>query len=281
MNCEPFRTTAGFRILPGFIREQECKKCVFALIDSVRRRQKQAPCAHSSRHMSRRSKIFLLSLLLTTSGVWGCQKDSSSPTTPIPQEQIVYVAMGASDAVGVGAFPLENGYVYKVRDGLQPYAGRVDLDNLGASGERISYIETTELPTAIVRKPDVVTLWAGPNDVGGGVAAVEFEASLGRIFAALRQQSSAIVVMANVPDLTVLPFYQLFPDEDVTPARIQAYNESIARQCAIYGVPFVDLYTDRYAENLEYVAIDGFHPSNAGHAKLAELFLGLILEAME
>lgn len=225
-------------------------------------------------------RIFLLSLLLIVSGLISCQKNSSSPTTPISQEQITYVAMGASDAVGVGAFPLEDGYVYKIRDDLLSYADRVEFENLGASGERISYYENTELPAAIAHKPDVVTIWAGPNDVGGGVDTAKFEAALERVLAALRQQSSAIIVMANVPDLTVLPFYQLFPDEDVTLARIQAYNEAIARQCAAYGVPLVDLYRGRYAENVEYVSIDGFHPSNTGHAKLAELYLEEILKVL-
>ena len=228
-------------------------------------------------------RVFLFSLLLSTVGLIGCGKESSSPTTPsvpVSQDQLVYVAMGASDAVGIGAFPFDEGYVYKIRDGLQPYADSIEFENLGASGERISYYESTELPAAIVRAPDVVTIWAGPNDVGGGVDVGRFEAALARIFAALRQQSSAIVVMANVPDLTVLPFYTLFPDEDVTLASIQAYNNAIARQCAAYRIQLVDLYAGRYSENPDYVAIDGFHPSNAGHAKLAELFLEEILKTM-
>ena len=37
------------------------------------------------------------------------------------------VAMGASDAVGIGAFPLENGYVYQIRDGLKSRANEVVL----------------------------------------------------------------------------------------------------------------------------------------------------------
>ena len=231
--------------------------------------------------MSRSVKIFLAVLLVIEFGISGCRQDSSAPTTPGSQELIVYAALGASDAVGVGAFPLDEGYVYKIKDGLQPYANRVELHNLGVSGERIAYLEETELPAAIDRNPGVVTIWAGPNDVGGGVETAKFEASLGRILATLRQQSSAIVVMANVPDLTVLPFYLLFPDEDVTTARILSYNEAIARQCASYGVPLVDLYTDRYAENSAYISIDGFHPSNAGHAKLAELYLEEIVKNME
>ncbi len=208
----------------------------------------------------------------------GCHKDSSSPTTPgSARNRIVYVALGASDAVGIGAFPLENGYVYKIRDGLTTYANTVELYNLGVSGKRIGYIESTELPTAIARQPAVVTIWAGPNDLTGGVDVATFETRLGRVFAQLRQQTSAIVVMANIPDMTVLPRFLLFPDSDVTLERVQAYNAAISRQTATYNIPLVDLYTARYSENIEYISIDGFHPSNAGYAKMAELYLEQIL----
>jgi lysophospholipase L1-like esterase len=224
---------------------------------------------------------FLFFLLFVGSGLPGCRNENSSPTIPVRQELLVYVAMGASDAVGVGAFPLSEGYVYQIGDGLQVYAGRVDLNNLGESGERISHYERVQLPAALAANPHIVTIWAGPNDVGGGVEAARFEAALERIFAALRQQSSAIIIMANVPDLTVLPFYRLFPDEDVTHTRIQAYNQAIARQCKAYGVSLIDLYAGRYAENIDYISIDGFHPSDAGHKKLAELYLEKIAEFMQ
>ncbi len=93
--------------------------------------------------------------------VTACSHDGNSPTTPSRRSQLTYVAMGASDAVGIGAFPLDEGYVYKIRDGLSQFADTVELTNLGVSGERIKYIEETALPTAIARDPDVVTLWLG------------------------------------------------------------------------------------------------------------------------
>ncbi len=211
-------------------------------------------------------------------GLTGCGGNSSSPTTPAHREKIIYAALGASDAVGVGAFPLDNGYVYKIRDGLEPYANEVELHNLGVSGERIGYIERTELPAALARTPDVVTIWAGPNDLTGGVSVETFEASLANVFAQLKNAASACVVMANVPDLTALPLFQLFPDEDVTIDRVQAYNAAIARQTAAYNILLVDLYTPKYAENWSYVSLDGYHPSNEGHAKIAELYLELLLK---
>ena len=228
--------------------------------------------------MPRFLRIIVCAMFFGGIGLFGCQNDSSSPTTPAMQDRIVYVALGASDAVGIGAFPLENGYVYKIRDGLEAYANTIELHNLGVSGVRIGYIESTELPTAIARQPDVVTIWAGPNDITGGIDGATFESRLGNVFAQLRQQTSAIIVMANIPDMTVLPRFQLFPDSDVTIERVHAYNAAIVRQTSTYKIPLVDLYTARYSENIEYISLDGFHPSNAGYAKMAELYLELIVK---
>jgi acyl-CoA thioesterase-1 len=185
--------------------------------------------------------------------------------------------MGASDAVGIGAFPLDNGYVYRVRDGLKARANTVDLYNLGVSGKRISYIESTELPAALIFEPDVVTIWAGPNDVVHGITVEGFEASLIRVLSQLRQSTSAVIVIANVPDMTKVPRFMIDPDSDVTGQRIAAYNDAIARQAAVYSVPVVDLFGGGYATDWNYVSIDGFHPNNEGHAKIAELFLDVIL----
>jgi lysophospholipase L1-like esterase len=188
--------------------------------------------------------------------------------------------MGASDAVGIGAFPLENGYVYKVRDGLRQRADTVELFNLGVSGKRIGYIEDTELPFGLARQPNVVTIWAGPNDIIHGTQVEEFETSLANIFLQLRQATTALVVMANVPDMTQIPRFLLDPDPDVTIQRIAAFNDAIARQTALHSIPLVDLFGGGYASDWSNVSLDGFHPSNQGHAKIAELYLELILSQL-
>jgi lysophospholipase L1-like esterase len=223
--------------------------------------------------MKRHIIIAILFLCISVSFI-GC---GDSPTSP-KRAKIVYVAMGASDAVGIGAFPLENGYVYRIRDGLKKRAQNVYLYNLGVPGIRIGFIEDTELPVAITCKPEVVTIWAGANDIVRGDSAEKFENSLEEIFSKLRQETTAFIIIANIPDLTELPSFQDNPDSDVTPEKIAAYNTAIARQAVAYNVSVVDLLSGEYASDWEYVSIDGFHPSNEGHAKLAELYLDIILD---
>jgi lysophospholipase L1-like esterase len=225
--------------------------------------------------LTMRRKLFagiLLCLCIFCLG--GCGK--SSPTSPT-FDRLVYVALGASDAVGIGAFPLDNGYVYRVRDGLKVRADTVELYNLGVSGKRISYIESTELPAALMFEPNVVTIWAGPNDIIHGTSVEDFEASLTCVLSQLRQSTSAVIVIANVPDMTQVPRFLIDPDADVTLQRIAAYNDAIEQQAAVYSVPIIDLFGGGYATDWDYVSIDGFHPSNEGHAKIAELFLDVIL----
>lgn len=216
----------------------------------------------------------IITVLLLIAILLGC--DGDSPTSPQKYERLVYAAMGASDAVGIGAFPLDNGYVYKIRDGLQERSEEVVLYNLGESGKRIGYIEDTELPAAIEVQPDLVTIWAGPNDIIHGTEVNKFEQALSNVLYQLRAQTSALIVIANVPDLTVIPRFIVDPDPDVTVARVTDFNIAISEQAAAYNIPLVDLYSGGYANDWEYVSIDGFHPSNKGHAKIAELFLDLI-----
>ncbi len=227
------------------------------------------------KHIMTRKTFVCLLLCLGMFVSGGCGKHS--PTSPT-FARLVYVALGASDAVGIGAFPLNKGYVYRVRDGLKSRADTVELYNLGVSGKRMAYIESTELPFALTRNPNVVTLWAGPNDITAGSSPEEFEASLMRVLSQLRQSTNAVIVLANVPDMTQVPRFLLDPDPDVTIERVAAYNDAIVRQAAIYSVPVVDLFGGGYASDWNYVSIDGFHPSNEGHAKIAGLFLDIILQ---
>ncbi|GAK59854.1 lipolytic protein G-D-S-L family [Candidatus Vecturithrix granuli] len=225
-----------------------------------------------------RWKILCIFVTFLCSGLSGCDKDS--PTSPQYFERLVYVAMGASDAVGIGAFPLEKGYVYQIRDALKSRADEVVLYNLGVSGKRINYIESTELPTAISVQPHVLTIWAGPNDLIHGVDAATFEQSLATVLMQLRQSTSAVIVLANIPDLTLLPRFLIDPDPDVTVDRVHAFNLALARQAGVYAVPLVDLYAGDYASNWDYVSLDGFHPSNEGHTKIAELYLEILLKSL-
>ena len=100
--------------------------------------------------------ILLFMVSLTLSGCGG----SSNPA-------LRYTALGASDAVGVGALPPTRGYVFRIREGLEQQVGRsVDLLNLGIPGAQVGQIdEAFQRSIQSGNRPDLVTLCTGANDL--------------------------------------------------------------------------------------------------------------------
>ena len=220
------------------------------------------------------SRISLVATLLLAMGLGaaGC-------ASRIPSE-IIYAAFGASDAVGIGAVPLKNGYVWLIRDALDRKIETVRLINLGVPAADIRGIE--DLLTLALRsglQPDLVTLWAGTNDIVAGEDPKYFEERLEDILELLREETSATIVMADIPDLTQIPRFEEEPSEFVTRARIQAFNDAIHRQADEFDIDLVPMADSPVVR--ECVSdTDGFHPNNRGHRKIADLFLSTILPAL-
>ena len=190
-----------------------------------------------------------------------------------------YLALGASDAAGIGAEPVTDGYVFRIQEALEERLGEAPLANLGLPGAGIEAIAASLDAFLEARtRPDVVTLWTGPNDLIRGDDPAAFEAELAQILGRLRAETDALVVIANVPDLTQLPRFRAYqgPARDPVLARIGAFNAAIRRQAERFDVVLVDLFAYPIEDELVSRA-DGFHPSNDGHRRLAEVFLAEIL----
>jgi acyl-CoA thioesterase-1 len=187
--------------------------------------------------------------------------------TPRP---LVYVAIGASDAVGVGA-------VDPARDGWVPVLHRrlpVDarLVNLGISGSLLREALVQQLPVALDANPDLVTVWLAVNDFAAQVPLEEYCAGLDQLLDAITTQTHARVLVANVPDLTQVPVFGAVP-RDLLEAEILRWNAAIADVVDRHGAVLVDLYPfgAELAGRPELVGGDGFHPSTRGYRRLAEV----------
>jgi lysophospholipase L1-like esterase len=223
--------------------------------------------------MRRRDVVLALAGL----GLAGC---GGGPGGIATRNAVLYTAFGASDAFGIGAQPISNGYVYRVRDGLDARLNTVNLINLGIPGAEVDRIaESARVFLQARARPDIVTLWTGANDVIAGRLVADFEPDLGNMLARLRADTDALIVMANLPDLTRLPRFAARPQPTVTAERIRTYNEAIARQAARYRVPLVELFAQPIEAEL-VSDVDGFHPSNAGHARIAQVFLDALLRGL-
>ena len=119
---------------------------------------------------------------------------------------IIYAALGASDAVGIGSnIPGSQGYVPLIATHLPKGS---HLINLGISGIQLHEALSQELPLALTTSPNLITIWLVANDFIGGVTYDNYVHDLNTLLQQLRLSTHARVVMANLPDLTRLPAFE-------------------------------------------------------------------------
>jgi acyl-CoA thioesterase I len=183
---------------------------------------------------------------------------------------LTYVAIGASDAVGVGASnPESEGWVPRFGARLGP---NVHVVNLGVSGSTLSQALSEQVGPAVDAQPDVVSVWLAVNDLNARVPLEDYSAQLDSLLGQL-EQTHAHVLVGNVPDLEPLAAYRGI-DPAPLRAEVDAWNAVIADTTARHGATLVDLYAhwQEVAQHPEYIASDGFHPSSEGYQALADAF---------
>ena len=185
-----------------------------------------------------------------------------------------YVAIGASDTVGVGASdPAKGSWPALVAARLP--AGSPPYTNLGVSGSLALQAVTQQLPGAIAQKPTLVSVWLAVNDLNATIDPASFADSIGQIVDGLVQKTTATIFIGNVPDLRTVPAY-VEVDKTRLFAGIQAYNNAITAIAARYPdrVKVVDLFTGSAAlVSTATVSQDGFHPSDEGYRLIADRFV--------
>ncbi len=227
--------------------------------------------------------LFLL-LLCTACASGGTATTTTAAVTPtltqpISAQQILagpltYVALGASDAVGVGSNqPGSQGYVPLLTKLLPKGSHTV---NLGISGVHLHEALSEELPIALTTSPKLITIWLVANDFVAGVPYNGYMQDLDTLLNQLRTRTQARIVMGNLPDLTRLP---AFASQNATQkaqmlTAIERWNTRIASIASHYHVAIVDLFSQYklLTQHPEYISADGFHPSPLGYAQLANYF---------
>jgi lysophospholipase L1-like esterase len=193
----------------------------------------------------------------------GCSSPNSAPPH-------TYVALGASDAVGIGApDPAHDGWVPQF--GASLGAG-TRVVNLGVSGSTLHQALAEQLGPALDAHPDVVTVWLAVNDLNAHVPLESYGSDLDRLLAML-EPTHARILVANVPDLTALAPYAGVPADQLS-AEVDRWNLVIAETAARHGAELVDLHAhwQEVAKHPEYLSGDGFHPSPEGYQRLAAVF---------
>jgi lysophospholipase L1-like esterase len=221
--------------------------------------------------MPSRRRLLLAAPWLVLGGL-ACRSAASSAPAPRP---VTYVAIGASDTVGVGATNPEPESWPAVLHGRLP-AGST-LVNLGVSGSLLRQAIDQQLPVAVESAPDLVTVWLAVNDYAARAPLEPYLADLGTLLAELRSKTGATILVGNIPDLSGIPAAGRFD------LRFQdRWNAGIAATVLQHQTTLVDLRAiwREVRDHPEYISSDGFHPSTSGYRRLAELFYAAAAPAL-
>jgi acyl-CoA thioesterase-1 len=188
---------------------------------------------------------------------------------PAPQAATAggYAALGASETYGEGAVPRTLGFAYLVAATLHTKR----FVNAGIPGAPLASAYSTELKQALSIHPWLCTVFFGFNDLRTGVPRSAFLSQLRRLVKALRKTHARVLII-GLPDLSLLPAVSALHIPGVA-FLVQSWNagmQTVARQT---GADFMGLekFDQTIATHPEYVSSDGLHPSNAGHARIAQV----------
>ncbi|MGH9883207.1 MAG: SGNH/GDSL hydrolase family protein [Pyrinomonadaceae bacterium] len=187
-----------------------------------------------------------------------------------PTGPINYVALGDSTGAGVGA--KEGGYAARLFKRIVAARPGSRLTNLCVSGAMTADVLQSQVDRAVEAKPTLVTLGVGINDVGHGVSSAEFAQNFEAIVSRLTSQTSAPVVIANIPDTSSAPRIPEMMRPEIQ-RRIVLFNRLIDEIAARHGATVFDIYSTTHEllpTHPEFFSEDGFHPSDVGYEVWAE-----------
>jgi acyl-CoA thioesterase I len=187
---------------------------------------------------------------------------------------VMYVALGDSTVEGIGATRSEFNYVSRLYARLREVYRNARLQNLGVGGATSVDVLARQLDRTVTLAPDLVTLSVGPNDITERVPLADYSRNIDAIFGRLASQTRAVLVVNLLPDLAVTPRFRGHEAEAVVGRRSIEFNAALTRLAKRHGVEVVDLYAASRREvpgRPELMAGDGYHPSDVGYARWAEL----------
>lgn len=230
---------------------------------------------------------FVAAALLLLLALQACSPRTSSEaqgdtmmTNEKRAREIVYVAVGDSTGVGVGAE--EGGYPARLLKRIKQEHGNARLVNLCVSGATTDDLLREQLAEAISSRPTLITVAIGINDLGHQFTVEEFARNFEEIIKRLKAGTKAAIVVSNLPDISFAP---VVPADmrDETRRQINRFNERIKEIATRYSLPLVDAYAETHAiipEHPEFFSDDGFHPSDAGYEYWARMMWPAVKAAL-
>lgn len=210
-------------------------------------------------------------VVATTEAPDRLQEAGTAATRPI-----VIAALGASDATGEGTRdPERENWVAQLAAQLP---ADVSVQNFGVGGSWLSGAYEEQRPSAVAIEPDIVIGWLIVNDLTQGESLDDYAETLDLLLADLSQPGRPIL-LGNAPQIWDLPAFTGDPEDiDELQEEVDRWNARLTTVAVKHGVTIVDLSQNPLLP--EDISADGFHPSAAGHAKLAETFYPYVMAAI-
>ncbi|HSE93829.1 MAG TPA: SGNH/GDSL hydrolase family protein [Methylomirabilota bacterium] len=204
----------------------------------------------------------------------GCARDRTATLPADRDAPILYVALGDSTVEGVGASGGPATYVARLHERLRAHYPRARVANLGVAGATSADVRAAQVERAVSLRPQLVTLSVGPNDITAGVSVDDYERNVDTVLRRLSEAGRPVVVVNLLPDLAVTPRFAGHPGAATVGRRTVAFNDALRRTVHEHGAGLVDLYGPSRQEVPRQpwlLSADGYHPSDAGYARWAEL----------
>ncbi len=183
-----------------------------------------------------------------------------------------YVAVGDSLSAGRGDEGRDGrpvGWAQRLADILSVRtATRCTLTNLAVDDATVREVLTGQLPAVAARKPDLVSVTVGMNDIRArGFDELSFKADLGQLFEGLAA-TQATLLTCTLPDLTaVRPMSQEL--REIVHERLRVASDIIREQAESYSAVCLDAWNLPGVTDEGLYGPDGLHPNHKGHQFLA------------
>jgi lysophospholipase L1-like esterase len=197
-------------------------------------------------------------------------------------QKFVYVAIGDSTVEGIGSTHPSRSYASLIFAALQQKNNHAIYHNLGKSGATSKDVLETQLEPAIAKRPDLLTISVGANDIRLRVSARTFEEHLQEILQRITEETTAKIIINNIPNFSTSPRVPRHLRK-LSNIQIQRFNRIIAKLAGTYGAAYVDLYTQTalYTKTFpEMIAADQFHPSDFGYALWANTIITIMKDVL-
>lgn len=210
-------------------------------------------------------ELILLALLASQNARYSAYWHARA-AEPSRSGELLYVALGDSTGLGIGATSPSKGYVGLIEKGLKEKTGQpVKVVNLSVSGSRVKKCLEQQIPKLKKLKPDVVTIEIGANDVANWDAT------------SFRHDMTTLI--NDLPDDTVIsdiPYFGGGIKRSLEP-NVLAANKIILELAKKRGLTVAPLHKlTKSRDSLLTYSADFFHPNNRGYRNWFDAFWGSI-----